>query len=308
MKYNKIVYHAGDFSRKYGTLKQGLSGTSFLSGYYYCTSKEKCENQGADSNLENKRSIYSFSLKDLTLFPISAKDCKTINKFNTAMYYWPIWCNYFGNADSIIYEEIYEALLKCFEDYYCDECESDMRAVKFFREISEAYNIDKESNKDYTFQDFIKNDYHLSRLTDWVRELETDAYNTFPYLTELLLNTKNFIFTDDQNLVHELDTFLNDWEIATFVNKKFEDVAKLLNVKKSVVLDEGDFLYKKYKNCYINGKFDNWKSPEKEDLFATQLLMSLGYEGTYPLNDADNIIWGGVIFNKDKIKDIKLVS
>lgn len=40
-------------------------------------------------------------------------------------------------------------------------------------------------------------------------------------------------------------------------------------MKIKVVLDEGDFLYKKYKDCYINGKFDNWKAPENEDLYKS---------------------------------------
>lgn len=306
----KVGYHAGDFSKKYSTIRQGLSGTSFCSGYFYTLSKEACESQGTGFNGETKRPVYSFSLAGLSLLEIDARGCKTLNKFNKAMYFWPVWEAYFDGGDRVRYEEIYDALQRCFEDYYCDDCDPDIRAVKFFRELSDAYNIDKETDKDYTFQDFIENDKSLSKLADWLCGLEDDAHNTLPHMSDLLLEADSFTFTDDQELVDELDNFLDKIETAAACDKHFESVAKFLDVDKRAILNEAADLYDRYKDCYdkATGRFDNWRAPADDGLFATQLLISLGYDGTYPLGDADNAIWGGCIFDKDSVKDIKLVS
>lgn len=306
----KVGYHAGDFSRKYGTIRQGLSSTSFCSGYYYTLSKEACERQGSGFNDGRKRPVYSFSLAGLSLLETDAKACKTLGKFNKAMCFWPVWEAYFDGGDRVRYEEIYDALQRCFEDFYCDGCELDTKAVAFFRELSDAYSTDKESDEDYTFQDFIASYKSLSKLQDWLRGLEDDAHNTLPHMSDLLLEADDFTFSDNQELVDELDNFLDKIETAAACDAHFESVAKLLDVDKRAVLNEAADLHSRYKDCYdkVTGRFDNWSAPADDGSFATQLLISLGYDGTYPLDDADNTTWGGCIFNKDSIKDVKLVE
>lgn len=194
MKANKRAYHAGDFKNVYGTLAQGLSGTSFSSGLYYVTHKEDCEYQGAGFNLEHKRPVYSFALDGLNLFPTSWQDCKTLNLFNKCLYYWPVYQAY-GPADidyQIYYKPVYNALLDCFEDYYADDVSEDKQVSKFLNELKDGYQIEANDmaeidGEHYDFSQYIQDNRCLRKLADKLRPIEPDAHNTFPVLSKLMI-------------------------------------------------------------------------------------------------------------------------
>lgn len=44
------------------------------------------------------------------------------------------------------------------------------------------------------------------------------------------------------------------------------------------------------------------------DSISTMFMKSLGYQGVYPTPECDNTEFGGVIYEKNNIKDVKLVS
>lgn len=194
MKVNKRVYHAGDFKNKSESLQVGLHGTSFVSGFFYTTSLEACENQGAGFNLEHKRPVYSFALDGLNLFPTSWQDCKTLNLFNKCLYYWPVYQAY-GPADidyQIYYKPVYNALLDCFEDYYADDVSEDEQVSKFINELKDGYQIEANDmaeidGEHYDFSQYIQDNRCLRKLADKLRPIEPDAHNTFPVLSKLMI-------------------------------------------------------------------------------------------------------------------------
>lgn len=206
MKTNRKVFHAGDFQNLYGLLPQGLSGTSFCSGIFYTLSKEECEYQGAGFNREHIRPVYSFQLTGLNLFPTSARDCRTLNLFNKALYYFPVWLSYAGGIDYMIYyKPLYKALQKCFEEYYADDVPEDERSSKFYRELEDSYKIEANDvaeidGEHYTLQDYIADTPCLRELQKCVRRIEPDAHNTMPYLTKLMLNSNSFEEFEDTML------------------------------------------------------------------------------------------------------------
>lgn len=298
--FKKFAYHAGDFKHKYGTLRQGLSGTSFVSGYFYTTVKEICEYQGAGFNLDHKRPIYQFSLEGLNLIPLTAEDCRTLNLYNKVCYNYPIYYKY-NKEDCYI---IKQKLDKCFEDFYCDSVTDDKKPVKFFRELSDFYNSDKESfqDEDYNFQTFIDSYLSLKRLKE---SLENS--DQLPYLKQIL-ELNEFVFTDNQEFVDELDDFLYNVDLAYRLSVMVEKVAKLLHKSSEFISDKVFEMYEKYEAYYRNGRFDNFSAPE-DDLFATQLLKKLNYVGTYPIGEiADSTEFGSCIFDIENIKNKKLIE
>lgn len=301
MLFNKFAYHAGDFKHKYGTLKQGLSGTSFVSGYFYTTTKEACEYQGAGFNLENKRPVYQFSLDGLNLLPLTAEDCKILNLYNKVCYNYPVYEKYHKKE----YYDIKEKLDECFEDFYCDNVADDIKPVKFFRELSDFYNSDKESfpdDEDYDFQTFI---YCYASLKKLKESLEDS--DQLPYLNQVL-NLNEFVFTGNQELVNELDDFLYNVDLAYRLNKMIERVADLLHKSTDFISNEAFEMYEKYEAYYKNDRFDNFSAPN-DDLFATQLLKELNYVGTYPIDEiADSTEFGGCIFDIENIKNMRLIK
>lgn len=298
--FKSLAYHAGDFKHKYGTLRQGLSGTSFVSGYFYTTIKEACEYQGAGFNLDHKRPIYQFSLKDLNLLPLNSEDCKTLNLYNKICYNYPIYNKYYKEE----YYYIKQRLDRCFEDFYCDNALDDIKPVKFYRELSDFYNSDKESfqDKDYNFQVFIDSYYSLQGLKESLENSDQ------LYYLKQVLELKDFVFTDNQELVDELDDFLYNVDLAYRLNEMIEKVAKLLHKKVDFISNEASIMYEKYKDYYKNDRFDNFSAPSDE-LFATQLLKKLNYVGTYPIGEiADSTEFGGCIFDLENIKNMRLVE
>lgn len=194
MKVSKRAYHAGDFKNKSESLQVGLHGTSLVSGFFYTTSLEACENQGAGFNLEHKRPVYSFALDGLNLFPTSWQDCKTLNLFNKCLYYWPVYQAY-GPADidyQIYYKPVYNALLDCFEDYYADDVSEDKQVSKFLNELKDGYQIEANDmaeidGEHYDFSQYIQDNRCLRKLADKLRPIEPDAHNTFPVLSKLMI-------------------------------------------------------------------------------------------------------------------------
>lgn len=295
----KFAYHAGDFKYKYGTLRQGLSGTSFVSGYFYTTTKEACEYQGAGFNLDHKRPVYQFSLEGLNLLSLTAEGCRTLNLYNKVCYNYPIYVKYCKGECS----NIRQILDMCFEDFYCDSVADDKKPVKFFRELSDFYNSEKEyQDKDFDFQTFIDNYFSLQRLKESLKNSDQ-----LPYLKQIL-ELNEFVFTDNQELVDELDDFLYNVDLACRLNEMIEKVAKLLHKSSEFISDEALEMYKKYEAYYRNDRFDNFSAPE-DDLFATQLLKKLNYVGTYPIDEiADSTEFGGCIFDIENIKNTRLVE
>lgn len=261
----KAAFHAGDFKNKSENLQIGLHSTSFCSGIFYTLSKEECEYQGAGFNLEHKRPVYSFQLAGLNLFPTSARDCRTLNLFNKSLYYFPVWLNYAGDIDYMIYyKPLYEALQKCFEEYYADEVPENERVNKFIRELEDSYKIEANDiteidGEHYTLQDYIADTPCLKELQKCVRRIEPDAHNTMPYLTKLMLESNSFEEFDS--------TSLNE-------SKKLnEDESHLLaNVLESIV----DDMY----NYYLdNDKKEAWLLDDIDRLWdIVESIRSAGYE------------------------------
>lgn len=193
MRVNKRVYHAGDFKNKSENLSVGLHGTSFCSGYFFTTTKEACENQGAGFNKDHPRPVYSFDISNLDLFPTTWQDCKTLNLFNKALYYWPVYQTYFDNKSVSVYKKIYKSLLACFEDYYADNVAEEKRVSKFLRELKDSYIIEADDMAEidgqlYSFQDYIDDTRSLKNLKNSLLEIESTFHNTLPLLSDFLIN------------------------------------------------------------------------------------------------------------------------
>lgn len=343
MKANKRVYHAGDFKHIYGTLAQGLSGTSFSSGVYYVTHKEDCENQGAGFDLEHKRPVYSFALDGLNLFPTTWQDCRILNLFNKCLYYWPVYQAY-GEAYNIdyyiYYDPVYNTLLDCFEDFYADDVPEDKRVSKFLNELKDGYQIEANDmaeidGEHYDFNQYIQDNKCLSELADKLRPIEPDAHNTFPVLSKLMIEgdfdilkskvnesrkTKDLRIDKEDlhesaievkytydDLKNELENFIDKYELATNIDNMLQKVADLVGLDKKDLAKIANEIASQYSDLYdkTTGRFDNWSAP-KDDLFATQLLDRLGYQGTYPADrQCDSTEWGGAVFHLEDVKDIK---
>lgn len=195
MKVNSLAYHAGDFKNKSENLSIGLHGTSAVSGCFFTTTLEACENQGAGFNQEHPRPVYSFSLNNLNLFPTTWEDCKILNLFNKCLYYWPVYQAY-GPVDidyQIYYKPIYNALLVCFENYYADDVLEDERVYKFLNELKDGYQIEANDVAEidgeyYSFSQYVQDNRCLRKLANKLRPIESDAHNTFSILSKLMVD------------------------------------------------------------------------------------------------------------------------
>lgn len=262
------MYHAGDFKNIYGALNQGLSGTSFSSGIFFTTTKEACENQGAGFNLEHKRPVYSFDLSGLNLFPTTWQDCKTLNLFNKCLYYWPVYQAY-GPADvdyQICYKPIYNALLDCFEDYYVDDVSEDKRASKFLNELRDGYQIEANdiaeiTGEQYDFSQYVQDNRRLRRLADKLRSIESDAHNTFPVLSKLMLEGDADILKNKINESKKL---------------KENESHLLANILESIVADMMNWANDHYDDCPDKCA---WLEEQADQLFdIAEIVRSAGYE------------------------------
>lgn len=117
---------------------------------------------------------------------------------------------------------------------------------------------------------------------------------------ELEENKNNF---NKQDLIDQLDNYLNKREITKKITSIFDKIANIVNNKtEDDIVDFSIEIYKKYENLYdINtGRFNNFKAP-MNDNFATQLLLKCSYEGIYPFDGlADSSVYGGCIFHFNK--------
>lgn len=269
MKSNKRVFHAGNFKNIYGNLQQGLSGTSFVSSpAFFCTHKEDCEYQGAGFNLEHKRPIYSFSLSGLNLFPTTWRDCKTLNLFNKAMYYFPVYLAY-GPSDidyQIYYKPVYEALQQCFRDYWADDFKGSTAVFKFLNELKDSYQIEANDMAEidgyhYDFSQYIQDHRCLRKLADKLRPIEPDAHNTFPILSKLMIESDVDIL---KNKVNE--------------NRKLKESEShlLANILKTISDDMLNWSNEHYNDCPDKCA---WLEGQATQLFdIAETIQSAGYE------------------------------
>lgn len=116
---------------------------------------------------------------------------------------------------------------------------------------------------------------------------------------ELRESTASF---SKQDLIDQLDNYIDKRETAKFVEKALVEVAQTLDYDYDDIVDWSMPIYNKYEDLYdVNtGRFDNFKAPP-DDNFATQLMLQMGYDGTYPVGArADSTEFGGCIFHFDK--------
>lgn len=327
MIVNKRVYHAGNFKNKSENLSVGLHGTSFCSGYFFTTTKEACENQGAGFNKDHPRPVYSFDISNLDLFPTTWQDCKTLNLFNKSLYYWPVYQTYFDSESLPVYKKIYKSLLACFEGYYADNVAEEKRVSKFLRELKDSYIIEAEDVAEidgqlYSFQDYVDDTRSLKNLKNSLSEIKSTFHNTLPLLSDFLMNADNVDILKNKsllereieytldNLKNELENFIDNFELASSIDNMLQKVADLVDIDKEGLIDIANIISNRYVNFYdkTTGRFDNWSINKNEDLFATQLLLRLGYQGTYPVDDmCDSTEWGGVIFHLEAVENAELV-
>lgn len=171
--------------------------------------------------------------------------------------------------------------------------------------------INKWSKKGYSVYCFVdKDNYNAISLYKKLGNLKNTNKNQyivwFYNNHESLNESRKLRENEEQNrLVNELDNFLDKFELATNIGNMLQKVADLVGISKKEIVQEAFKIYSKYTDLYdkVTGRFDNWSAP-KDDLFATQLLKDLRYDGTYPLEDADNTEWGGVVFDLENIKAI----
>lgn len=294
----ETVYHSGDFARKADVLGQmaGRSTGYFGTGYYFCTNPEKVENLGDD------RPIYSFTTDGLNLFigTINAHDnLKVIQKYVSVK----PWLDNTPNDDEWYHLTYYYNEL--FGEW--DKKNKLGKNLKYLRE-DEYYDFDTGKYVPYeswkqAYDGQMEDDYHFKHLIplidsiDGLKEISEEIHKDEP----------NF------DLIDELDdgTYFNhkELEYARKVRRDYKFSHFYLNVREEELDKVVNEVVEELRPYYgEDGILISWASDiANTDSIPTRVLRKLGFDGVYPTPECDSTTYGGCIFDKENIKNLKRI-
>lgn len=292
-----IVYHSGDFSRRADPLGAmvGRSTGYFGTGYYFCTKPEKVENLGDD------RPIYSFTVDGLNLL---IGDIKTHEALKTIQKYVSTkpWLD--STPDEQDWWKMTYYYGKLFEEW-----DSHNKLGKNLRYVMENEYYNPDTN-DYAVFDTWKEAYN---------EMMEDDFH-FPRLMELIFKTKELkeiaeeIRKDhpDFDLIDELDdgTFFNvkEYDYSQRIRRDFNFAHYYFSASEETIDTAVDEIVEELRPYYVKGILQAWHSDiANTDSIPTRFLRKLGFDGVYPTPECDNTSYGGCIFDKENIRNLKQI-
>lgn len=295
---NTTVYRSGDWGKRADYLGQ-MSGRStgyFGTGYYFCTKPEKVENLGDD------RPIYSFTTEGLNLFvgTINAHDAlKTIQKY-VSIKPW---------LDNTPNDEDWRSLIYHYNELYWEWDKKNKlgKNLKYLRE-DKTYDFDSRKYIPYetwkqAYDEQMEYDYHFRNMISIIDRIE----GLKEISEEIHKEEPNF------DLIDELDdgTYFNprEYEYAQRVRRDYKFSHFYLNVGEEELDKVVNEVVEELRPYYgDDGVLMSWNNDiAMTDSIPTRVLRKLGYEGVYPTPECDSTIYGGCIFDKENIKNLKKV-
>lgn len=293
----ETVYHSGDFAKKADVLGQmaGRSTGYFGTGYYFCTNPEKVENLGDD------RPIFSFAIKDcnMAIGTLRLHDyLKVIQKYVVTK----------GQQKMLPDLEDLWKLNYHFEKF-CGEWDSKKNKLgMYLKGMYEEGGYDwnkgeyeyenwlqcrKEYEDDYSFQHLLELIDTLPQLKEISEELKKEEPD-WEHLNEL----DNGLYFNPKEYKYYRDLFSSIKYVPFGFHHSAEEIIKAAD-------EVAEDLSKYYD---YDGILISWADAIcYTDSIPTRVMKKLGYDGVYPSPECDNTTYGGVVYDKENIEDLKQI-
>lgn len=254
----------------------------FGTGYYFCTQPEHCITLTRENNelyeLKFKKDLNWLlgtvkkheALKHITQFVKCFDFVRDSAKLEKL-------CKILRRLNKYVYE-FPEGKETSIVDYIKSTYESDkeFELCSNFKSFLEA-----SSNRDY--RDFISGLLEIEETKPFAELLLSEDFSSAKDFIEKHAHYFSYAYVDSMRNLYE------DTVFEVFLN---------------FGTSEEDFLvWSESANVYLNAHLEDYV-----DSISTKFLKSFGYEGVWPSKECDNTTYGGVVFDKENIESIKLLS